>query len=343
MLYVTTRNDTDVYTAQRVLRERRGPDGGLFVPFRLPRLTETEILALGQKNFNHAVAEGLNLLFKSRLSGYDLDFAVGRRCVRLDVLSQRIVMAECWHNPQWDFSRIIHDLTKLICVSDGEPVDGDWPEVGVRIAVLFGIFAELIRAGIAGADRTVDISMVSGDFSGPMAAWYARKMGLPIGNIVCCCNENGNLWDFICHGQLRTDGVAKTTIVPEGDVVVPAGLERLISACGGPGEGDRFAEKLHRGGTYYAEDGFLKNLRQGIYVTVSSGRRIRSTIPGVYTTHGYLMGPAGALAYAGLQDYRARTGESRPALVMIARSPRRDKTVVAETLGITEQKLESLL
>ena len=43
MLYVTTRNNRDAYTAQRVLRENRGPDGGLYVPFREPVFSREEI------------------------------------------------------------------------------------------------------------------------------------------------------------------------------------------------------------------------------------------------------------------------------------------------------------
>ena len=42
MLYVTTRNDQEVYTAQRALREGRGPDGGFYVPFRDPVFPEED-------------------------------------------------------------------------------------------------------------------------------------------------------------------------------------------------------------------------------------------------------------------------------------------------------------
>ena len=342
MLYVTTRSDPDVYTAQRVLRDRRGPDGGLFVPFRLPELSETEMLALGERNFNEAFAYALNLLLNTHLSGYDLDFSIGRRCVRLKGIQEHLIMAECWHNPGWNISRAIRDVTNLVSITPLEEV-GDWPEIAVRIGILFGIFSELIRCGLAGLEKKVDIAAVTGDFSGPMAAWYARAMGLPISNILCCCNENGNLWDFICHGQLRTDGVAKSTVVPEGDHLVPAGLERLIYAYGGSEAVERYLQRLRIGGSYYIDDRMLKNLRQGIYVTVNSSPRILGAIPGLFTTHGYLAGPAGALAYAGLQDYRARTGENRTALVMTERSPRIDSAVVADALGTTEEILASLL
>ena len=344
MLYVSTRNNADTYTAQRVLRDGRAGDGGLFAPFRLPRFSREEILALADKSFNACVAEGLNLLFNTQLTGYDIDLSLGRLPVRLLHLNQRIVIAQCWHNLHWQFSRMAQCLTELVrreqdCIA----LEGSWEEVGVRIAVLVGIFGELIRCGTAAPDKCVDIALVSGDFSGAMAAWYGREMGLPIGNIVCCCNANGNLWNFICHGQLRTDGVAVATCVPEGDVTVPAGLERLIHARGGAEEVCRFADCLHSGKTYYAEDRFLQNLRQGIYVTVSSERRVLETIPTAYATHGCLLSAASALAYAGLQDYRARTGASRTALVMTEKSPRQDKSLVACAMGVDETELDRIL
>lgn len=343
MLYVTTRSDPDAFTAQRVLRDRRGPDGGLFVPFRLPRLSDEAVAALGEKSFNAAAAEGLNLLLNTHLTGYDLDFTTGRRCVRLKGINDRLFVAECWHNPDWNISRMVHDVTDLASIAPLGDKIGDWPEVAVRIGIFFGVFSDLIRIGVADTHKKVDISIVAGDFSGPMSAWYARAMGLPIGNILCCCNDNGNLWDFICHGVLRTDGVAKTTPVPEGDLTVPPGLERLIYAFGGELEVEHYLQKLRLGETYYMDDRLLHNLRHGMYATVSSSRRVISTIPAMYTTHGYLAGPGTALTYAGLQDYRARTGENRPALIISEKSPRLSLDLVADALGTTEETIAGII
>ena len=344
MLYVSTRNNTDAYTAQRVLRDLRCSEGGLFVPFRLPRLTREEILSLGEKSFNQCAAEMLNLLFNTHLTGYDLDFALGRYWTRMEQLGRKVIAAECWHNADRRFDRMVRDLTDLIRVQSPLAVgEGDWACVGVRMAVLFGLFGELIRSGIASIENVVDVAVCGGDFSAPMSAWYARGMGLPIGNIVCCCNENGNLWNFICHGQLRTDAVAVSTPVPEADVAVSVGLERLIFAAGGYREVARYVDALRRGATYYVEDALLRQLRKGIYVTVSSTERILQTIPNAYATHEYVFGPGGAMVYAGLQDYRARTGESRTALILMENSPALDGELTARALGITQKELEAKL
>lgn len=340
MLYATTRNNTEAYTAQRVLHRKRGPDGGLFVPFRIPHFSEEEILAFGTKSFNTSLTEVLNWLFSTRLTAYDVDFTLGRHSVSLQQLGQKILIAECWHNTDWQFSRMVTDLTGLL-ISDSSilPEAAGWAETGIRIAVLFGIFGELIRENMVDFRRKLDISLVSGDFSGPMSAWYAREMGLPIGNIVCCCNENSSTWEFLCHGQLRSEGIAVQTVVPEGDLVIPEGLERLICAYGGTGEVNRYVDAIHRGGTYYVDDGLLSRMRQGLYATVSSQRRILSTIPSVYATHNYLLAPSSSLAYAGLQDYRSKTGEMHTALILTEKSPRLDLKLLADVTGISERDL----
>lgn len=338
MLYTTTRNNLETYTAYRALTTSRGPDGGQYIPFRLPRFSREEVQAMAGNGFNRNLADTLNLLFGSGLNGYDMELALGRRSVRLQQLGQKIIMGQVWHNTDWCFERMLQDIARLALPgSEDTPEVRGWAAVGIRIAILFGIFGELIREGLAGEDRKIDLCMVSGDFSAPMACWYARNMGLPIGNIVCCCNENAGLWDFFTHGQLRTDAVAAKTLVPAADVTVPDGLERLICMYGGPAEVERYMEAVRTGSTYYVEDSFLHRLRQGIYVTVCSEKRIRQVIPSAYSTHGYLLTPADALAYAGLQDYRSRTGEMPTALIMTENSPAMELEIIAEVLGISPQ------
>lgn len=339
MLYVTTRNSKDAYTAHRALCEKRGPDGGVYVPFRKPNFTEADIEALAGKPFNACVAEVIDLLFNTRLSRWDVDFCVGRYPVRLHTMSHRIIIGECWHNPEWDISYMVCNLANRIRVKGNAGDLGDWPEIGVRIAILFGIFGELQRAGVASLQTPVDVSVLSGDFAAPMAAWYARSWGLPIGNIVCCCNENSSVWELFHHGEFRTGSIAVKTAVPDADVAVPVSLERLLHACGGYAETHKYVEACRRGGVYRPNDVILSRLRGGMDVSVVSGKRTESAIINVYRTHSYLMGPYTAMAYTGLLDYRARTGESRYSLVLAEKNPSRDLTVVSGAMGVPAEEL----
>lgn len=337
MLYATTRNNQDAYTAQRALRENRGPDGGLYVPFRLPEFSREAFSRLAEKSFNQRIAEVLNLLFQTKLTGWDVDFCVGRHPVRLETLGHRMVVAEAWHNPGEMFARMADNLAAHL-TGEMEPA-GDWLKIAVRTAVLAAVLGELAGAGVEEAD----ISVVSEDFSAPISAWYARQWGLPVGNIVCCCNENNQLWELMCHGQMRTDAVSVPTATPLADVALPEDLERLICGCGGQKEVEAYLEACRKGGIYCPPEGLTEQLRSGIYVSVVSSPRLEMTIPRVYRTHGYLMGPYTALAYAGLQDYRAKTGQTRWAVILAERSPACDTEAVARGMGISLEELRNNL
>lgn len=315
MLYVTTRNDRDVFTANWALRENRCALGGQYLPFRHPSVSTEEMDKLLEGSCGDCIAYVLNLAFGTKLTGRDVELTIGRRSIRLETLQHGIILAECWHTPGYRFCKIEEALCRRITGESAPP--SNWMRVAVRIAVLFGIFSELRRQGIPEAD----ISCMSGDFLMPISAWYARRWGLPVRNIVCCCNENNSLWELLVNGQMRTDAVAVSTILPEADITVPEQLERLIREYGGAEEVQRYLEAVRKGRSYCPSDLMLHRLRQGLYVSVAGSRRIQDTIPAVYSTHSKLLSPATALAYAGALDHRAKNGSGGNTLILSEESP----------------------
>ena len=343
MLYVTARDHRDAYTAHRALTLDRAPDGGLFIPFRLPRFSQADIALLSGRAFSQNVAHILNLFFNTRLTVYDVEFCVGRYPVRMHSLSHRIVISELWHNPGWEFDWMVHKLSHHILAKYSVEYCSEWTYVAVRIAVLFGIYGQLMRSGTVSCGDCVDVSLLSGDFSAPMAVWYARAMGLPIGNIVCCCNENNSLWELMHQGSLNTNSITLPTDIPEADVAVPASLERLVHACGGYSETFRYLEICRRGGIYAPNDVMLNRFRTGLHVSVVSQRRSLDAVRSVFSSYGYLMSPCSALAYAGLLDYRSRAGESRCAIVLADERPKAEDRLLADAMGVPQLKIKELI
>ena len=309
MLYVTTREKQDTYTALRTLGFDRGSDGGLFIPFRLPKLTEGELDQLLSGGFSHAMAGILNIFFSARMNGGDVDFTVGRRPMKLQTMSHRIAIAEVWHNQKWTFDHMAKLLTQRILGRELPEGATEWGRLAVRIGALFGIFAELRGNGWDG-QQTVDVALSAGDFSAPMSAWYARELGLPIETIVCGCTETSAPWDLLHQGELRSRGAH-----------TPDGLERLICCRLGWEAAGEYRQILGRGGIYTPDEEQFEILRQGFFAAVISPKRVQAVIPKVYNTNAYLLSPESACAYGGLQDYRAITGESRPAVLLTEESP----------------------
>lgn len=344
MQYATTRNSEPQYNWLDALTEDRAPDGGFFVPESLPEYTETEITAFAMKNPNQAVAEILNLFFGTELTRWDIDFHAGRYPVRLNRIVRRIAISEMWHNCDWEFSRTVRDLSALIRgTRDTDLSVGTWFRVAVRIGVLFGIFGELMRDGIAGPNKTVDIVLPSGDGSALCAAWYARRMGLPIGDIITCCNENNNLWNLVRQGELKLGLPPKATCTPDCDRLFPDAMELLLYGCGGREETLRFSSAQEQEKSYRMEEAALEELRKVLYLSVVWEQRVQSTIPTIYHNHNYVFGPYSALCYAGLTDYRSRTGSGGWALLLSERGALRDDGFVAGCMNMAVQTLHNIL
>ena len=335
MLYLTTRSSRDAYTAQRALRESRGPDGGMYLPFRGPSFAPEDWKKLSAMPFGQRVAEILNRLFQMRLTCWDVDVCIGRNPVNIESLGHRTLVAELGHNPGQSYDYLARELAEQLL--NESSCQSGWLSIALRIAMLFGIYGQL------GSDETTDISVISGDFTAPISAYYARAWGLPIGNIVCCCNENSGLWELLRHGQLRTDTASVPTILPEADVAVPENLERLVYEAGGTDEVERYLASCRRGGTYAPSETVLAKMNRGLSVSVVSSSRISQTISSVYRTHRYVLSPGSALSYAGLMDYRAKAGQARNALILAEKSPALDAERTAAALNISRQELNELL
>ena len=309
MLFVTTRNKVDSVTAFHVLNHDRSSDGGYFVPLQLPAVSPSTLEAMVNQSFGQCIADILNLFFNARLNGWDVDFCIGRQSVRIVPLGQKICIAECWHNPDRDFSRIVRNLSSRICCGKENIHPTYWAWMSVRIAILFAVYAQLRGQKILCEGQQMDVSVPTDDFSLPMACWYARKMGLPVGSVICACRDSSRLWDFYRNGTL--------SFASEKDSAdLLYGMEPLIHACFGKEEVHRFLQKISRSSVYTLQDIKRKQISHGFRACVISSNRIEAVIHSVYSTSAYLFDSRCALAFAGIQDNRTSEGESRVTLLL---------------------------
>lgn len=332
MLYLTTRSKHDAYTAHRTLCADLGPDGGMFLPYCMPVMARQEVLALADKSFSQCVADVLNSFLSCRLTGWDVEFCIGRYPVKTEDISHRIIVAQTWQNQAWDYAWAELALAEKICpeeLPEGKP--SAWLKIAIRIAFLTGIFADLIRQGIADPEHPVDVAVPGGDFSVPMSVWYGRQMGLPIANIICGCDGDGAVWDLLHLGAVKAD------------MEMPAHFERLVCGALGFDEANRYSQICKDGGVYSLLPVDAEKLRRGMFAAVISSDRLEATILGAQRTSGYVLGPESALGYGALLDFRAKTGENRPALLLAERSPVLDALHVASCIGMTVAELKEKL
>lgn len=328
MLYITTKNHNDAFTAHKALVENCAPDGGRFVPFRLPSYTAEEILAFGDKSFNATIADVLNLFFASKLQGIDVEFCIGKNIAKLVPMTHKIVIGEVWHNLDRSFSYVEKQLFCKLAEKNDEPTI--WAQIAVRIAVLFGLYGEMLRNSLVQPGQDFDISVPDDYQLSAAAAMYGRKMGLPIRTIICSCQDNGDLWDFIHRGEINT-AAAAAGLIPE--------IERLVQETLGFEELAKFREVCERGKTYRVNEESLPTLNKGLFCSVAGKDRALKTINSVYRSNSYIIDAKTALCYGGLQDYRAKTGESGLTLILAEKTPAASAGTISKATGIPATKL----
>lgn len=306
MLYVSTREKYDADTVVWTLKGDRAKDGGLYLPFKMPHFSPADVAALKDKTFGQTVADMLNLFFNAGLSGWDVEFSAGRHPVKVASAGQTVLVAESWRNLEGSYAKLERSLAARICgCSAADVTVTSWLRIAIRIAVLTAIFGQLQRENVT---ENVDIALSVGDLDVVMAVWYCRKMGLPIGNIICGCRDNDAVWELLHMGQLRA-----ANDIPE--------LERLIHGALGVEENLRYRGAMERGEQYSLLPETARQLRSGMFAAVVSKERVESAIPKVLNTCGYSMGMDVAAAYSALMDYRANTGARAMALLLSDRNP----------------------
>ncbi|GAG91820.1 unnamed protein product, partial [marine sediment metagenome] len=89
-------------------------------------------------------------------------------------------------------------------------------------------YLNLRRLGKIGAGEKINIAVPTGNFGNILAAYYAKKMGLPVGKLICASNENNVLYDFINTGVYDKKRKLIVTSSPAMDILVSSNLERLL-------------------------------------------------------------------------------------------------------------------
>jgi len=309
MLYLSTRNATDCYTAYRALNEPKSPDGGIFVPFRLPVFTKDDLREIQSHSSCEAIAKVLNLFFGLRLSGWDVECVVGRCPLKPESVNQHLLFAEGWRNPDGDVKYLFTSLYRRMTGKPevANPPSG-WAYIAIEIALLFGFYAAVSNL----PDQGLDVAVTTGDFADITAVLFAKHMGLPLNSIICASNENNADWDLITKGEFS----ANTS---------PEYLESFLYIRLGAEGVKRYLDACNRNRVYYVEEEQLPVLNENMFAAVVSSKRVESIVSGMYRANGYAIDPHTAVAYGGLQDYRANTGLNRDTLILAKNRPEKEK------------------
>ena len=203
-----------------------------------------------------------------------------------------------------------------------------------QLMYYFRAYRELLDAGKLKLGDKVNFSVPTGNFGDILAGFLAKRLGLPVGTLICASNANNVLTDFIRNGTYdRRRPLLKTTS-PSMDILVSSNLERLLYLLSGDTElvAD-LMNQLSTQGAYTVPDALKQAIQAEFWASYCDDHRATTIMSKVYKEQGYLCDPHTASGFAAAEDYIAATGDHAPMVILSTASPYKFPAAALKAIG----------
>ena len=203
-----------------------------------------------------------------------------------------------------------------------------------QIMYYFRAYRDLLDRGEIRLGDKVNFSVPTGNFGDILAGYLAKKLGLPVGRLICASNANNVLTDFISTGTYdRRRPLLKTTS-PSMDILVSSNLERLLYLL----SGDTalvagLMQQLKDEGAYTVPADLLAKIQAEFCASYCDDARAEEIMGRVFRDYGYLCDPHTAAGWAAAEDYVTQTGDHTPMVVLSTASPYKFPAAVLTAIG----------
>jgi threonine synthase len=199
----------------------------------------------------------------------------------------------------------------------------NWGRLLPQIVYYVSAYCDLVAREELKLGETLDFCVPTGNFGNILAGYYAKKMGLPIGKLICASNCNDVLTQFIETGVYDKNRAFMTTISPSMDILVSSNLERLLFDVSGGDDAlvAGYMKALASSGKYQVTQEIFEKISRDFRCGWSSDDVTRETIRDMYNNSDYLIDTHTAVAYSVLKNYREKTGDTAKTVVVSTASP----------------------
>ena len=197
----------------------------------------------------------------------------------------------------------------------------NWGRLLPQVVYYFSAYCDAVNQGMQAFGEPIDFCVPTGNFGDILAGWIAKKCGLPVDKLICASNTNKVLTDFFRTGVYDRVRPFHTTMSPSMDILISSNLERLLyMATGDDKQVKAWMTALSEEGSYRIPEDLLKTLQADFAFGWCSEEDTAKEIGERYAA-GYLMDTHTAVASRVLAEYRAESGDRKPAVVLSTASP----------------------
>ena len=90
----------------------------------------------------------------------------------------------------------------------------NWGRLVPQIVYYVSAYCDMVKNGEIKLGEKINVCVPTGNFGNILAAYYARKMGLPVAKFICASNKNNVLTDFIRTGEYNKNREFYSSVSP---------------------------------------------------------------------------------------------------------------------------------
>ncbi|MBE6618427.1 MAG: threonine synthase [Ruminococcaceae bacterium] len=211
----------------------------------------------------------------------------------------------------------------------------NWGRLVPQTVYYVSAWCDLVKKGDIAFGDKIDICVPTGNFGNILAAFLAKKMGLPVGRFVCASNSNNVLTDFFRTGTYDRNRDFHVTVSPSMDILISSNLERLLYLTAGAQKTRRYMEALAKDGKYTLDKEDFEKIISEFDGYYTSEDACTSEIKSIFDRYSYLVDTHTAVALDAAERYLAENKNAAKRIVIASTaSPYKFAPAVARSLGI---------
>jgi len=216
------------------------------------------------------------------------------------------------------FNRILDDNGYIFSSANSINIGRLIPQVVYYV----NAYLTLARTGKIEKDEIINVAVPTGNFGNILAAYYSKKMGLPVGRLICASNENNVLYDFINSGIYDRRRKLIVTSSPSMDILVSSNLERLLYDISGSNSDilNDLINNLNIQGKFEITAG-MKDKMADFYGGFATDKETFETIKDLFLNFNYLIDTHTAVGYNVYRKYAEKSGDTAKTVIASTASP----------------------
>lgn len=199
----------------------------------------------------------------------------------------------------------------------------NWGRLVPQIVYYVSAYCDMIAAGELKNGEEMNVVVPTGNFGNILAAYYAKRMGIPVKTLVCASNANNVLTDFLTTGTYDKNRDFYCTTSPSMDILISSNLERLLFHLCGENDAQirEWMSELAEKGKYTVTDDVESKIKEIFAAGCCDDNETKATIGKVFAEKKYLCDTHTAVAVKVYDDYKAKTGDVTPTVIASTANP----------------------